>query len=149
MEGRAATTAGIRGSGFTVLIVEDDHQTERTMTLLISWEFPQATVVSSGNGEEGIRIFRESSPDLVIADLDLPVLGGLEMIGRMRAVKKETPVLVVSAGGDPRWREKAALLGARATIGKPYRVQELFTAMETALGETVPGAIHRSYRISG
>ncbi|GFO56631.1 hypothetical protein GMSM_36380 [Geomonas sp. Red276] len=149
MEGRGMTTAGMRGHGFTVLIVEDDHQAGRTMTLLISWEFPQATVVSSDNGEEGVRIFREKSPDLVIADLDLPVLGGLEMIGRMRAVKKETPVLVVSAGGDPWWREKVALLGVTAAIGKPYRVQELFTAMEAALGETVPGAIHRSYRISG
>jgi len=81
-------------SGHTVLVVDDDYRGRTVLRHLL--ELAGWTVYEAADGREGLREFRERSPDLVITDIDMPKMTGVEMASRIRSVEGQVPVLAVT-----------------------------------------------------
>ena len=102
-----------------VLIVEDFDDTRELLKMMVRMKGCDAAEAT--NGEEAVRLAASERPDLILMDLNLPVLDGWEATRRIRA-RRETsniPIVAVSAqcGGD--WKDEALRAGARECIEKP------------------------------
>lgn len=80
------------------------------------------TVYAGRNGEEGLALFQEN-PDIniVITDINMPVMGGIELIGKIREINKEIPVFALTSEADTDMREKGREAGANGWIVKPFQ----------------------------
>jgi two-component system chemotaxis response regulator CheY len=119
----------------TVLIV-DDSSTVRLQTRQLIEEIGGLAVIEAANGAEGLEAARNNSFDLIIADVNMPVMSGLEMIERVRALPgyASTPIFVLTteASGDTIRQGKAA--GATAWLVKPFKKGVLVPAIKKVLG---------------
>lgn len=119
-----------------VLLV-DDHAVVRTGFRLLLQAHPGTTVVGEADsGESAYRRFLELSPDVVVMDLSMPGMGGLEALRRIRAHHPEARVLTLSAHDDPQHAQRALREGARGFLSKrsaPEALLEAITAV--AAGE--------------
>ena len=104
-----------------VLVVEDDQLTRRTLgRLLKSVGYDTST---AADGHVALQLIREKRPDLIVLDMRMPHLNGLEVLQRL---DQSIPVIVVSAESDPHTLERAQQLGARKFLVKAaFSVKEL------------------------
>lgn len=95
----------------SLLYVEDDIATSEAMIPILKGFFETMKVAT--NGEEGLKLYREnaSSIDLIITDLLMPKLGGIEMIQAIREENKEIAIVVISAHNDSTYFERTIELG--------------------------------------
>ena len=91
------------------------------------------TIIEAATGEEGWRLWRSSRPGLVILDLDMPGVGGLELIRRMRLDDSEARILVVSMHDDTFHARRALQEGAMGYVGKSSGPAEILTAVDRLL----------------
>jgi DNA-binding NarL/FixJ family response regulator len=123
-------------SAIRVLLV-DDHAVVRAgyRTLLDSADGIEV-IAEAERGEEACQRFAELEPDVVVMDLSLPGIGGLEAIRRIRARDKDATVLVFSMHDDTAFVEKALAAGARGYITKNSAAETMVDAIRTvASGE--------------
>jgi DNA-binding response OmpR family regulator len=117
-----------------ILIIEDDTSLRRA--LRISLERSGHEIVEAGNGREGIAAFKANPADLVITDLIMPEVEGVETIRRLREMDTKVPILATSGGGrnNPRgYLYIARHLGANQVLEKPFEIETLRTAIATLL----------------
>jgi two-component system chemotaxis response regulator CheY len=117
----------------TVLVVDDSAtMRQQTRTLLQTNGY---TVVEAGNGAEGLEAAKGAAVGLVIVDVNMPVMNGIEMIGKLRKMDKydKTPIFVLTteSSGNVVTQGKAA--GATAWIVKPFNPQILLAAVKKVL----------------
>jgi CheY-like chemotaxis protein len=118
-----------------ILVVEDDDLVRAFILRVLERE--GYALASAPNGVDGLRQCREVAPALVITDIVMPDMEGLEMIRELRKVDPSLPVLAISGGGrgDPRmYLDMARHLGARATLAKPFDREALLGAVASLLG---------------
>jgi CheY-like chemotaxis protein len=108
-----------------VLYVEDHPAQSDIMRQML--EFSGYEVILAGTGEEGILQARLSHPDVILMDLRMPGMGGIEAIKQLKKdpVVAGIPVLVISAWTSRRNREEALAAGATKFIGKPVDAKRL------------------------
>ena len=112
-----------------ILVVEDDAPLRRSLTLNLrarSYE-----VDETGNGEDALRIVGRRTPDVVLLDLGLPGMSGMDVIAGLRAWS-DVPVIVLSARGDERDKVAALDAGANDYVTKPFGVDELLARLRVA-----------------
>jgi len=115
----------------TILVVDDEPPIRRLLrTSLSSQGFG---VVEAADGREAEEQIRRSSPDLVILDLGLPDMSGLDLIRTVRAGGSSLPILVLSSRSDERGKVEALDLGADDYVTKPFGTAELFARIRAAL----------------
>lgn len=93
-------------------------------------------IVTENSGEKALELIRTTGFDLIILDVIMPDIDGIEMLAYMQKAKITTPVLVMS--GHPigeRFFKAATILGAVQTLHKPFTMEELILAVEKALGK--------------
>ena len=114
-----------------VLIIDDDE----ALLLLLQNELTEAglTVHATADGPDGIRIFREVGFDLVLLDLGLPSLNGIEVLRELRKIDSEAKVIIVSAYNSDRFKAEASEAGAVGFIDKPIHLEELFELVQSNL----------------
>lgn len=106
-----------------VLIVDDDGSMARYLSAyLIRRNFDVSTAAT---GEEAIRMFRVYDPTLVLLDLAMPGMNGIETLERIKQIKPEVSVIMLSAQSNPEMIFKASKLGADDYISKPFEPKEL------------------------
>ncbi len=115
----------------TVLLIEDDPAIVSGLELNLSLEGYQ--VISAGDGETGFRVACERGPDIVVLDIMLPGMNGLEVLRRLRERNPETPVLILSARGEEADRVLGLQLGADDYMSKPFSLNELLARINAAL----------------
>jgi CheY-like chemotaxis protein len=101
-----------------ILIIDDDPQMRRLLRRLLSET--GHIVQEAANGEDGVSLFRQQHPVLVITDIVMPVREGIETIGELRRIDPKLPILAISGGGPEIYLRSAALLGATAVLEKPF-----------------------------
>jgi CheY-like chemotaxis protein len=115
----------------TVLIVDDNREIVfgTTLRLKVAGYEP----LSASGGWEGVRMAREHRPDVILLDVQMPDLGGLETIDELKADEstRQIPVVVLSA--SLRDKQQALDRGARFFLPKPCRGEELLTAVRAAV----------------
>jgi DNA-binding response OmpR family regulator len=114
-----------------ILVVEDDPSILRGLQLNLSME--GYTVRSAMDGEAGLAMARSEQPDLLLVDLMLPKLGGLDVIRALREADRETPILILSAKGQEADKVTGLQLGADDYVVKPFSLKELLARIEVAL----------------
>jgi len=119
-----------------ILIIDDD---ERVLAMLAdAVRGAGHTVVTATNGRHGLDAFRAGPADLVITDIIMPDVEGIETIVELRALSANVPILAISGGslqGVGSYLPTAAALGATVTLEKPFRVAVLLNAVERLLAE--------------
>lgn len=101
----------------TLLIIDDDDVVRASLAAYL--EDSGFQVLQASNGLQGLEVFEAQSPDLVICDLRMPQVDGLELIRRINALRVETPVIVVSGAGVMSDAVEALRLGAADYLIKP------------------------------
>lgn len=113
-----------------VLIVEDDPAIQRFLKTTL--QVQDYDVRQAATGTHGISLARQLKPELVILDLGLPDIDGMDVIKRIRAFSS-VPILILSSRGDEAGKVAALDLGADDYISKPFGVDELMARLRTAL----------------
>jgi two-component system KDP operon response regulator KdpE len=117
-------------SGARVLVVDDEPQILRALRTALGARGYE--VLTATTGEEGLVVVGERRPDVVLLDLMLPGMDGLEVCRRLRAVSG-VPIIVLSARGEERDKVAALDLGADDYLTKPFGVDELLARIRVAL----------------
>ncbi len=113
-----------------VLIVDDEPNIREVVGLYLRRD--GHTIVSAADGEEALEVFGESKPDLVVLDLMLPKMSGLEVCRRMRADRR-VPMIMLTARGEEEERIVGLSLGADDYIVKPFSPRELAARVAAVL----------------
>ncbi|WP_432666135.1 Na-translocating system protein MpsC family protein [Wukongibacter baidiensis] len=111
-----------------VLYVEDEEFTRNELSRFLKRRVGKLYV--SQNGEEGIEIFQDQRPDLVITDLKMPIMDGLEMTRVIRNMGSNCPVIIITALSDSETIIKAVDIGIVKYIIKPVNTKELLLTIE-------------------
>ena len=115
-------------SSLSVLVVEDQEDIRETLSTLIGlWA---QSVQSAANGQEGYEAYQKFSPDIIITDIRMPVMSGLEMIRQIKAHNPTFPVLITTAFQDPEYLLDAIELKVDGYIVKPIRKKDLKNRLE-------------------
>jgi DNA-binding NtrC family response regulator len=114
-----------------VLIVDDDAATARYLQAHLARR--NFEVSTAGNGEEGIRMFRVSDPHVVLLDLSTPGTNGIDTLERIKQIKPEVAVIVLSSQNDSELIFRASKLGADDYVGKPLDPKDLEIRMAKVL----------------
>lgn len=114
-----------------ILIVEDEQQIARVLQLELGFEGYETTVKYTGT--EGLLAFHEKRFDLVLLDLMLPELSGLEVLKRIRKHDETTPVILLTAKDDIQDKVTGLDYGANDYITKPFEFDELLARIRVAL----------------
>jgi DNA-binding response OmpR family regulator len=117
--------------GERILIIEDDPSILRGLQLNLSME--GYTVRSSMDGLQGLAMARSEEPDLVVVDVMLPSLGGLEIVREIRKDDPDLPVLILSAKGQEADKVAGLQLGADDYLVKPFGLKELLARVDALL----------------
>ncbi len=123
----------------TILLVDDDPLVRRALTRAL--ERIGHRIVSAESGLDGARRAREGGLDLAIVDIHMPDMDGLELLAQLRVTSSTLPVIMMSGGDQTRdltLLKDAKLLGATATLAKPFSLDELYTVVATVLASRVP-----------
>jgi DNA-binding response OmpR family regulator len=115
----------------TVLVVEDDPSILRGLQMNLGLE--GFKTICAHDGEEGLAMMRSHKPDLILLDLMLPKLGGLDVIRQLRAHDPDTPLIVLSAKDQEGDKVLALSLGADDYVTKPFSVVEVIARIRVAL----------------
>src|SRR5690606_31593493 len=100
-----------------LLIIDDDEVVRASLAAYL--EDSGFLVLQAGNGTQGLEVFERAQPDVVICDLRMPQVDGLELIRRIAALGSEVPVIVVSGAGVMSDAVEALRLGAADYLIKP------------------------------
>lgn len=114
-----------------VLIVEDEKNIARVLQLEL--EFEGYTVDIAYTGTDGLIKYREQQWDLVLLDLMLPGLNGLDVLRRIRATEDETPVILLTAKNNTKDKVAGLDLGANDYVTKPFEIEELLARVRSAI----------------
>jgi two-component system alkaline phosphatase synthesis response regulator PhoP len=114
-----------------ILIIEDDAHIAEGLKLNLSLQGYEAAI--AGNGTEGLRIWKEYNPQLVVLDIMLPGLDGLAVLRHIRLEDEKLPVLILSAKGAPDDRIKGFSCGVDDYLAKPFHLEEFLLRIERLL----------------
>ncbi len=115
----------------TVLIIDDDDQLRKSFDKLLTEE--GFTVESAASGEEGLNIVRKNVPDLVILDMRLPGMNGLETFEAIHEIEPKLPVVIMTAYGTTETAIEATKMGAFDYILKPFEIPDMLVVIGQAL----------------
>ncbi len=120
----------------TTVLVADDHQLLRQALRRALEDAGFSVVGEAANGEEAVRLAASLQPDVVVVDVTMPVLDGIEATRRMHSARPEMPIVVLTMHGENRVRVDAVDAGAAAFLTKDCSMQEVVaTVAATARGE--------------
>jgi CheY-like chemotaxis protein len=119
--GAVGVHGGVRVSLFRVLVVDD----EPDLRYILRRVFERAgyEVMDCGNGATALEAVHRSPPDLVMTDMMMPVMGGAELIRRLRGDSATAQIPILAVSGDAH-----LAIGADAVLTKPWKLQHLLTA---------------------
>jgi two-component system KDP operon response regulator KdpE len=117
-------------TGARVLVVDDEPEVRRALRTSLSGR--GFDVQLAANGEEALAQFDRHHPDLVLLDLQLPGLGGLEVCAWIRE-RSDVPIIILSVQGDEAVKVRALDLGADDYLTKPFGLDEMLARMRAAL----------------
>ena len=122
-------------NGIKVLVIDDEPQIRRLLNITL--EAQGYEVYEAGGGQEGIFLAAKLRPDLVILDLGLPDLDGVEVVRRLREWT-QTPILILSVREGDQDKVGALDAGADDYLTKPFSTDELLARLRVALRHAQP-----------
>lgn len=126
----------------SILVIEDEEKISRLLQIELEYEGYQ--VGRAGTGTEGLEAYRSGKWDLILLDIMLPQLSGIEVLRRIRHHNSRIPVILLTAKDSVEDKVSGLDLGANDYITKPFRIEEVLARIRAALrlnGMTVPESV--------
>ena len=123
-----------------ILIVEDDNEIVESISLAFQFYWPEAQLLSTHLGKEGIKLVKKESPDAVILDLGLPDINGLEVLKKIRRFSS-IPVLILTVRAYESDVVNALKKKADDYMAKPFRQLELLERLKALVARPAPGSL--------
>lgn len=122
-----------------VLIVDDSKAMQNIITRAMkSIGYMDAHYSYAADGEEGLQVIRREHPDLVLCDMHMPKMTGLEMLTALRSAKDPTKVVIVSIDDDKKTVLNITAAGGDAYLKKPFTAEQLFKTVTELTGRAAP-----------
>jgi len=120
-------------AGELILVVEDNEKNRKLVRDVLT--FKGYTIIEAETGEDGVRLTQERHPRLVVMDIRLPGIDGIEALSRLRShpATCTIPVMAMTASVMTEDRQKITDAGFDAYHGKPFRVRDFVSAVEQLL----------------
>lgn len=118
----------------TVLIADDEYWTRESLRTMLDWNaYGMRLTDMACDGEEALRILREQAVDILITDINMPYISGLELINRVREESPDTVIVVLSGYGDYEYVRQALVSGAMDYLLKPLVKTKLVELLGRAI----------------
>jgi len=121
-----------------ILVIDDDPMVRQVLARVLKG--PGYGVQCAGEGRQGLEAFRKRRPDLVISDIVMPEMEGIQTIMELRILSRDCPIIAISGGGrfgKADFLDVAKQLGATATLSKPFEPDELLRTVASCLAGKV------------
>lgn len=115
----------------TILIVEDERKLSRVLELELEYENYQTKTVD--NGKDALQLIIEKEWDLVLLDIMLPEMSGVEVLRRVRKSKNDTPIILLTARDEVHDKVSGLDHGANDYVTKPFQIEELLARIRVHL----------------
>lgn len=112
---------------FTVMHVEDDTSVRESLMRFLKRRFD--TIFTAKDGSEGLDLYLKNKPDIVITDIQMPVMDGIEMARRIKEQDKDALIIVTTAFNEKPYLEKAQDIGITEYLKKPVVKDDLMQAL--------------------
>jgi two-component system KDP operon response regulator KdpE len=122
-------------SSLKILVVDDAQQVRRVLRATLSGE--SYTIFEAGTGEEALEAFRSTPVDMILLDVNMPGMTGLEVCREIRRTS-DVPIIVLTVRNAERDKVLALDAGANDYVVKPFGIQELLARIRAALRRTTP-----------
>ena len=119
----------LKTNDLTLLYVEDDAALREQFVRVLKSRFKE--LYEAADGKQALELYKEYSPDMIIVDINLPYIDGLEVIEKIRKSDETTPVVIMSAYSDQEKLFKAVKLGLSDYLIKPVPLKKLFTVLDS------------------
>ena len=121
---------------FNVLVVEDSPPMRRMIVFALR-NIPGLTVVEADDGVDALRKLAKERFDLILTDINMPILDGLKLVKRLRADENylTVPIIIITTEGAAEDRQRALSLGANAYITKPIQAGQVLKLVRQILEE--------------
>ncbi|MEA2099766.1 MAG: response regulator [Campylobacterota bacterium] len=116
------------------ILIVDDSSLIRSVASGATEEAGHVPIVAT-NGQEGLDAMDANDIDMIFSDVNMPVMGGIEMVTQIKANPKYKfiPVIMLTTESDPGLKEQGKALGVKAWMLKPFNKQKFFTAVKKLL----------------
>ena len=121
--------------GIKFLIVDDEENLVFFLRRTLLLEFPESQIDAAYSGEEGLSRMAEQNYDLIIADLRMPGVDGLDLIKGVRYLDSTVPIILMTGYGSESLKEEATRLGVGHYVDKPFDMEELLEIVNQLLDE--------------
>jgi len=118
----------------TILIIDDEKSIRKTLTEILSYEGYK--IDEAADGEEGLKKFKEKTYDLVICDIKMPKLDGIEFLEKAKQISADVPIIIISGHGNIDTAVDAVKKGAFDYISKPPDLNRLLITLRNAMDKT-------------
>ena len=118
----------------SILIIDDEKSIRKTLTEILSYEGYK--IEEASDGEEGLRKFKEKKFDLVLCDIKMPKLDGIEFLEKVREINDEVPIIIISGHGNIETAVEAVKKGAYDYISKPPDLNRMLITLRNAMDKT-------------
>lgn len=114
----------------SLLYVEDEEQSQELVTKFLRSIYPQITIHLAQNGQEGLKLFEEFRPDIVVTDVRMPIMNGIQMAKKIKELHKDVYIVVMSASDEVNHILEAIDIGINNYVLKPIDLEKFYTALE-------------------
>jgi two-component system nitrogen regulation response regulator NtrX len=118
----------------SVLIIDDEKSIRKTLTEILRYEGYK--IDEASDGEEGLAKFKEKTYDLVLCDIKMPKLDGIEFLERAKEINNEVPIIIISGHGNIETAVEAVKKGAYDYISKPPDLNRMLITLRNAMDKT-------------
>jgi len=125
-------------SAITLLFVEDDELARHVTCKLISHVFPDFVIHQAENGQVGLDIFKEQRPNIVITDINMPVMNGIQMSREIKSISPDTCIIAVTANTNKDILNDISEIGIAHCELKPLEVNRLFELIKSCSASNDP-----------
>ncbi|GFO59995.1 hypothetical protein GMST_23200 [Geomonas silvestris] len=122
-------------TGLSLLYVEDEAEPRVMVSKMLVLNYPNLTVYSAENGAAGLAAFQEHLPDIVVTDINMPVMDGIQMSRAIKEIRPDALIIAVTAHSDTSYLLNAIQIGIHYYVLKPINYDELFSALDKVLGQ--------------
>src|SRR6266849_2509431 len=120
----------------TILVVDDEPQIRRVLRSTLTSQ--RYVIIDAKTGEEGVESVRKNKPDLVLLDVNMPGMGGIEACREIRR-SSDAPIIMLTVRNAERDKVLALDAGADDYVVKPFGIEELLARIRSALRRYAPG----------
>ena len=121
----------------SILLVDDEAHIRKYVALILK-QLGATKIVEATNGEEAIAMFQQQKPDVVLLDISMPLMNGLETLKKLKAIDPESTVIMLTSMVNRQSIDEALALGAANYIRKDNPKEEIAQAIKETIEERFP-----------